>query len=453
MPWIEVALVIVALAAAALSFRNRSRTVRYLFTALAAFALIWQLEAVGLHWQIFPGYCGLSIAIFLLWIAVPRISRVLLASATAALGLITVAALWALPIFSLPLPTGPYAVGSSGPLHWTDEARTLSGAVAGTGSRRELELQIWYPATSARYGERTRYARAAELSFGRSYEAVIRINAALGAPIADKGGPFPVLLFGHRWGGTRTQDTFLAEDLASHGYVVVAIDHPLNAARVEMSDGSVLRSDRADALSNLEASSAAAIEALWANELAIWIADDEFVLDTLKKNNHGWFAGRLDFNRVGAFGHSFGGAVSTALLGVDPRVKCAVNLDGWTFQGLDHRTTQPILEVYEGGSEPLHPETGVEGALDDFDNAAVDGSLARYGGFRAYVAATQHLDFTDQTLLSPLQRLTYTGPIEGARIRAITRGLVLGFFDQTLKGTGEIPAYPEVHLQRFPAPG
>ena len=37
------------------------------------------------------------------------------------------------------------------------------------------------------------------------------------------------------------------------------------------------------------------------------------------------------------------------------------------------------------------------------------------------------------------------------RIREITRGLVLGFFDQTLRGTGEIPEYPEVKMERWPA--
>ena len=59
------------------------------------------------------------------------------------------------------------------------------------------------------------------------------------------------------------------------------------------------------------------------------------------------------------------------------------------------------------------------------------------------------MDFTDQTLVSPIQRLTHTGPIAGARIREITRGLVLGFFDRELKGQGQMPAYPEVEMQSF----
>jgi dienelactone hydrolase len=294
-----------------------------------------------------------------------------------------------------------------------------------------------------------RYARFKELSLAHSYFAAIRTNSILNAPIATEGAPYPVLLFGHRWGGSRTQNTFLAEELASHGYVVVATDHPLNAVRVQLSDGSVVRSDRADALSNLEHTTPDAIKAVWGKELDLWLADDTFVLGKLEQNNNGWFANRLDLTRIGAFGHSFGGSASLNLLGRDPRVKSAVNLDGWTFQGLDHRTTQPILLVYEGIAAIPHPQTGVEGALNSGDMANVEANLKQYGGIRTFVTGTQHLDFTDQTLFSPLQRLIATGPIPGDRAREITRGLVLGFFEQTLRGKGEIPTYPEVRSDRF----
>jgi dienelactone hydrolase len=359
--------------------------------------------------------------------------------------------LWVLPMFALPRPTGDHPVGTTGPVSWVDTSRSLNGDTTATGPRRELVVQIWYPAaTGSRWGDQARYARRKELSLVHSYLAAIRTNSVLNAPIADRGAPYPVLLFGHRWAGSRTQNTFLAEDLASHGYVVVAVDHPLNAARVQLADGSVGRSDRADALGNLEATTAPAILSIWGKELGIWLADDEFVLDRLQSGNEGQFSGHLDMNNVGAFGHSFGGASSTNLLGLDPRVKAAVNLDGWTFQGLDHRTTEPLLIVYEGTAAVPHPETGVEGTLDTTDNAAVNGSLKEYGGYRAYAAGALHLDFTDQTLFSPLRSLTFTGPIQGERIREITRGLVLGFFNQTLKGKGEISTYPEVKMEHWP---
>ncbi len=141
-----------------------------------------------------------------------------------------------------------------------------------------------------------------------------------------------------------------------------------------------------------------------------------------------------------------------ALLGKDRRVKCAVNLDGWTFDGLATRTTEPVMFVYEGSGEVRGRNSGVERQLDDADNAAVDGTSARFGGLRAYIARTQHMDFTDQTLVSPIQRLTFTGPIKGERVRTILRGMIVGFFDEALKGEGEVPGFAEVRMEVHPPP-
>jgi len=444
----------VALAGSWLLGRERRRWIAWGYLALAAASVGAEFSDEGLPWQMTLIGGILVVNAVLLFMAPLRFVRARwllfgdLALCVASWGL-----LYVLPVFRLPRPTGGYGVGTQ-VVHWTDQTRGLDGERGGTG-QRELAVQIWYPAGLEGHGAeglRARYVRRKEVGLASSYMAGIRTNSYEDAPIAGSGGPFPVLIFGHRWGGRRTQNTVLAEELASHGYVVVSIDHPLNTARMERSDGSVVRSDRAAALGDLEGSSAAAIRALWAKELEIWVADDRFVLDKMLANNDGWFAGRLDEQRIGAFGHSFGGAAALALLGADVRVKCAVNLDGWTFNGLAQRTSEPVLMVYEAAAQVRRPETGVEGELDRYDNDSVDTSLRQFGGLRAYVAGTQHLDFTDQTLLSPWQRISYTGPIAGARIRTITNGLVLGFFDRELRGAGEVPMFPEVTLERWPPP-
>ena len=453
MPGIEAALIVVTLAGAVypLLGRTLARPLRAFYVVVALAVLGVQLYDVGPHFQVFPAYAALLLMTYVVWHHQPGRTFKFIAIAADVLCVVTFAASWVLPMFTLPRPTGIFPVGTTGPISWTDSSRDLRGEAITTGARRELVVQIWYPAAYVlRSAEIARYARFKEVSLAHSYFSAIRTNSVLNAPVADEGGPYPVLIFGHRWGGSRTQNTFLAEDLASHGYVVIAVDHPLNAARVLLSDGSVVRTDRAAALSNLEASSAAAIKAVWGKELDLWLDDDRFVLDKLQEYNAGWFSNRLDMTRIGAVGHSFGGASSLNLLGNDPRVKSAVNLDGWTFQGLDQRTNQPMLLVYEGIAAIPHPQTGVEGALNTDDTAATETSLKQHGGYRAYVADTQHLDFTDQTLFSPLRSLTFTGPIKGDRVREITRGLILGFFDQTLKGTGEIPTYPEVKVERWP---
>ena len=453
MPGIEAALILITLAGAVypLLSRTLSRPLRVFFVGAAGVGLAAQVLTVGPHWQILPVYLALVLVASVVWHHQPgRVFR-RMALIADALCFTTFITLWVFPMFVLPRPTGVHQVGTTGPVSWVDSSRRLSGEADPTGQPRELIVQIWYPsATGSRWGDQARYSRRKELSLVHSYLSVLRTNSILNAPIDDQGAPYPVLLFGPRWGGSRNQNTFLAEDLASHGYVVVAVDHPLNGIRVELADGTVVRSDRRDALANLEAKTTPSVLATWGKELDIWLADDKFVLDKLEQNNSGMFSGRLDFTRVGAFGHSFGGASSLNLLGNDPRIKSAVNLDGWTFQGLDHRTSQPMMIVYEGGAASPHPETGVEGALNTSDKTAVEISLKQHGGIRAFVQGTQHLDFTDQTLFSPFRSLTFTGPIAGKRIREITRGLVLGFFDQTLRRTGRVPTYPEVKMERWP---
>ncbi|NEC19255.1 hypothetical protein G3I50_13440, partial [Streptomyces parvus] len=68
-----------------------------------------------------------------------------------------------------------------------------------------------------------------------------RSHAVPGAPVADGGGRFPVVVFSPGLGGVRTQNTAWAEELASRGYVVAAVDHPYDSAAVVLSDGRTLR--------------------------------------------------------------------------------------------------------------------------------------------------------------------------------------------------------------------
>jgi len=272
-----------------------------------------------------------------------------------------------------------------------------------------------------------------------------------------------VLLFGPRWGGQRTQDTALAEDLASHGYVVAAVDHPYNAARVEI-NGQVIEGHEALEGPGGPSSPAAAQITFWNSTLDLWAADNIFVLNQLAALNPTRFHNELDTTHADAFGHSFGGAASFRMLGLDPRIVSAVNLDGWTYGGLASRTTQPMMLIDEQAVADREHELltlptpgSTLDQLDRADNTAVESSLSRFGGYRLYIGGTQHMDFSDQPLLPPLRRLEYTGPIEPARIDTILRQTILGFFNQTLRNQPSSvltapSSMPEVTIQRWQTP-
>ena len=442
---------------AASTLLTKPNVFRWLSLPAALVLLTLCFLRLGLYWPMFPAYLAvLTCAVALPFKPANRTAK-FTAFLSLSLCLASAIFIYALPFFRLPRPTGRYSVGTRTE-HYTDPA---------TG--RELVVQFWYPARPT--GRRAPYMRLAETKPQFLYWHSLRTNSWQDAPAVQIGQlaqPFPLLLFGPMWGGRRTQDTFLAEELASHGYIVAAIDHPGNSARIELANGTIAKSDRAKALSNLDQTTAPAVRALWTHELALWTADNEYVLSLLTAHPPAWLAGRIDNTRIGAFGHSFGGSASMALLGQNPaqapsvqapqvqapRVQAALNMDGWTFDGLARRTTEPILFLYAGPPLAAPPATNsVDDQLERQDLAAVDASLAQHGGCEAYIPNTQHADFTDQTLVSPIERLTYTGPLPGDRVRPIVRSLVLAFFDHALKQTGgDLPTYPEVQTLCKPQP-
>jgi predicted dienelactone hydrolase len=127
----------------------------------------------------------------------------------------------------------------------------------------------------------------------------------------------------------------LAEDLASHGYIVAGIDAPYRTGLVVFPDGRVVRRTRQNDAElcgeRPPEEQAACIQPLF----DAWVSDMRFAVDRLEQLNasdpSGRFTGRLDLTRVGAFGHSFGGAQAAQFCHDDPRCKAAIDIDGRPF--------------------------------------------------------------------------------------------------------------------------
>jgi predicted dienelactone hydrolase len=65
------------------------------------------------------------------------------------------------------------------------------------------------------------------------------------------------------------------------------------------------------------------------------------MLGQLNAGDHSIFKGHLDMNRVGAMGHSAGGAATEALSAIDPRVKAWIGLAGATVGAFGQTTSGP----------------------------------------------------------------------------------------------------------------
>jgi dienelactone hydrolase len=319
-------------------------------------------------------------------------------------------------------------------------------------------VTVWYPA-AASHRPFAAYRRREETTRQSSYQDVLPTNSRLEAPVAD--GSFPVLLFSPAWGGRRTQNTYLVEELASHGYVVAAMDHPGNSGPTAYQDGHVAQPATGDAM-DFATLSLGQIDAEGAKEVERETADEIGVLDALVGMNQdaaSVFHQRLDTTRVGALGHSFGGAVGAEAAIEDGRIKAALDLDGSLF-GRMQREGLPKPFMFIEQDLPVYADSAkrsVPDLINDALNASDLEAMRKFGAYRIFLHGSTHESFTDHSLFSPLARLSGVGRIPADREYEIVRAYALAFFDKALRGADpallkEVPGpYREATLQLIPA--
>jgi dienelactone hydrolase len=442
---------------------GRWHRICHLLMASALLVLIAHAVLEGAHWQMIPAYVASGILCLATWEQYRGHGRSQILTAWLSLLFTSMSAVFSilLPMFSLPQPTGHYSVGTS-ILYLKDPSR-IENAVPGGGSARELMVQLWYPAQPS-HNRFARYRELRETDALSSYQSEIRTHSRLNAPVAIAGMPFPVILFNHAWGGRRTNDTFLTEELASHGYIVASIDHTYNAKLVAFPDGRIVHGVGASEINAPDSSTPERVKEIWNKELVKWVADQRFVLDRLEAMNHAagspWL-GRMNTSNVGAIGHSFGGSAATAECAEDRRVHASVNMDGWFFDAIHVRVlNQPLLVIdatADQGSGTLGKNATAEAVLDAADSADMEASLRRLGGYLLSVKEAEHDDFTDQPLVSPLRMISHSGTIPAQQIQGIVRSYVVAFFNKTLRGEDPIVLrarpgpYAEASLEAWPA--
>src|SRR5207302_2580787 len=104
------------------------------------------------------------------------------------------------------------------------------------GQPRQLMISIWYPARdTARYPLAPWMPPGAFVHFEQTNGIptdAVEVPTTAGhddAPVLPRLGGWPVLLYSPGLGDDRTMNTTLVQDLASHGYVVVTLDHTYDA--------------------------------------------------------------------------------------------------------------------------------------------------------------------------------------------------------------------------------
>ncbi|HVZ48922.1 MAG TPA: hypothetical protein VG916_09075 [Gemmatimonadaceae bacterium] len=244
----------------------------------------------------------------------------------------------------LPAPTGTYAVGRAAAV-WTDSSRDDPLAPA-PAAKRQLVVWAWYPADPAAGAKAAPYYPAAWRTAFASHAgvlrsrflvrnpAMVRAHALDAPPAVPSGTTFPVVILRAGMGAYALDYTTIAEDLASHGAVVIGADAPYSTVAVPMPDGRVIERTAAGNTGEAEAPGPerdARLEQL----LGVWTADTRFLLDQLGRGGAATLqpslAGRVALDRVAVIGHGFGGATALQFCHDDARCRAGVDLDGAPF--------------------------------------------------------------------------------------------------------------------------
>jgi predicted dienelactone hydrolase len=346
------------------------------------------------------------------------------------------AALNATSIALAPFPTGPSRVGTR-LMDLVDSSRPDSYMKNGT--KRELLVRIWYPASPNQPCEPAEYTSPRVWEYFSELTGIhlpeVSTNSCLDAPVS--GGRHPVVVFTHGYTGTFTDYTFLFEDLASRGYIVASVDHTYEAAAVEFPDGRVVKSIPESLFGNFAGND----ERELAFAVDVRLGDLKFLADQLARLNTtkgNPFAGRLDTGRMAIAGHSLGGLTAFLSLEKNPRFGAAVILDSVVPKDLVSATEKPVLIL----------------DADHTDWSSTEQYLWQelHGPrFLVHFRGTDHLAFTDLVWLA--NGAVSTANMQPKESIAAIRDYVAEFLDSNLRGqppgsllNGALHRFPDVEV-------
>lgn len=316
---------------------------------------------------------------------------------------------------------------------------------------RIIETTGAYPVTRAAY-TLTDTGRVETYSEAGGYR---KLNVEFWYP-AHADESFPLVIFSHGAFGMRSSNESLYNELASHGYVVAAIDHTYQNLYAIDESGRMTFVDQGymnelmteDAQADRERSLG-----LYRKWMAVRSGDIQFVLNAILAGADNPDAGEVyrlvDPARIGVMGHSLGGSAALCIGRQRPDVQAVLALESpfmcdiegvrdGEFVFTEDAYPVPVLNVYSDST------WGRLAGLPQYAKnvSLLSGNMSGSNPqvFNVYLRGTGHLTLTDLALASPILTRVLNGhettlPARDA-LAAVNR-LSLAFFDRFLKGQGE----------------
>lgn len=456
MQFTELLLIFISIAYLGLNRLINIKLNKFYVVGLLIFMLCIHLVLDGYRWQMIPAYLiWLLSMITALWQSQKRSSTIV--GAIKIIGLIMMLGLAILlpsilPVFELPKATGPFTVGTKDIFLELDREEIITDDPT---DKRKLMIKVWYPSTETA-GEKDLYVdKAGRNGFAQKYGLPIAMlnyldkvetNVYSDIQIADE--IFPVLIFSHGYNSKANGYYALLSALVSQGYIVFAINHTYESTGTTFPDGT-------QAYFNYEYASrieegtwglmAPVIEA-FQSDLSFedrhpivqkglttyfvremverWAEDIVDVANHLNQwNDTGFFKGSLDLSKIGAFGHSRGGAAAGEALLIDDSILAGANIDGVQWgriaDTLFHKPFLFLSSDWPAEHENLNQHAYVNKSTDFF--------------YEGIILQSGHSSFMDIPFMIPVSSLSQAGEIDPKLAMEITRKVVTSFFDRHMK--------------------
>lgn len=272
---------------------------------------------------------------------------------------------------------------------------------------------------------------------------------------------FPLIIFSHGAFGYYQSNTSTYMELASHGYVVISMDHPYHSFFTEDTEGNLITVDpefmQEVMLVNQEDISEEEVFNLSRKWMEIRTGDMNFVLDSVKEavdddtQVDEWFVeseevknaitdllSMINTEKIGLTGHSMGGATSVTIGRTRDDISAVIDLDG-TMLGEQIGYENGEYQYYEDA----YPVPLMVVDNEEHYKQGDDSGLLYVNGFilenavestHTYIAGSGHMNFTDLPLFSPvLSSLLGTGTVDATECVLEMNEMVLQFFDTYLK--------------------
>ncbi len=350
---------------------------------------------------------------------------------------LTIGLLWMFPRLNMPVPTGPYKIGTVSYEATDTNRKELYGDHA--GENRRIRFQIWYPADSLDGGKQVKWltdgkrvASGIPVVYGApgfmlNHMGLIASSAYSGLKISEQETSYPVVIISHGWTGFMNLHSDLGEMLASYGYIAVSINHTYGAMVSVFDDGEVIYADMnalpdRGTVDDFDKYSHALV-----NTFAL---DSQLVLDFLENYpaDSGVLKNRIDLDHIGALGHSTGGGGVVQLALTNPKIKAVFGMDA---------CVEPInREILETGlhipSAFLRSEQWKIGPNNAFLQQLFSKTTVKPMIYQ--VVGGNHQDFSMVYMYRPIVEVFgLSGSLDMLENAAIQQDFVLTFFDQFLK--------------------